>query len=283
MRLGLGLSLGASATTAQQRASADPDRYMFFATRNLESFETMVVSAAATQYKLAKYVFAHCDWPANRLRLHFSGFACTTSGSASPAQTVLPGDAQDILSVDIRPQATGVFTRARFAGADAVSVPSGSQGVFSDEILLPLDLDAEGQLKVWIKYFNPPGQNQVPVYRVQKHRGERVWGASGPSELDWLNEAPNTACTPALDTGSDVNAQPAFYGPDIMVAKGWTGGAVALVFNDSIAYGRDTYAAGADGRGNLGVLSMWLDAKDQAIVVCRTSRPACLPLRPLGS
>ncbi|WP_425376295.1 hypothetical protein [Rhizobium vallis] len=239
-------------------APVDPDRYMFFATRNRMPSGALVTAAAGTNYVCSKIVVSSPSYRTNTFRFHFSGFASTEGGN-SPQETIYAGNATVIDGLLIR--VGGAFHACSFAGAAGVTIADQSQGAWSDPLTLADAVAAETDIEIWLFYHTDAGQMQLPVYRIQKHRGERIWGAADYASLLAFKDTPDADSTPALETNYGGQTQPQYYGPDFMVAKGeWDGRPVALVACDSIGEARQEFSAAADQRGNLGWLRKWLDS-----------------------
>lgn len=236
-------------------SKGDPARYMFWASGAKQPSGSLVTAAAGTNYVMTKLVFGSPQYAINHLRLHFSGFALT-EGGASPQETVLPGNATTIDGVWI--EAGGVLTRMKLGGMDGVVIASNANGVWTDDLALATPIAAESLVNVYTLYHTAAAEKQIPVYQIEKHRGERVWGAGDAATLIALLGT-STASTAALDTAYGGTAQPAYYGPDMMVAKGWDGRPVAIGVNDSIGDRQNDSPQSADARRNKGWLRRWLD------------------------
>ncbi|MBB2685134.1 UNVERIFIED_ORG: hypothetical protein GGD47_002722 [Rhizobium etli] len=240
----------------------DADRYLFFATRNRMPSGAIVTAAAGTNYVCSKIIVNTPQYKTRTFRFHLSGSASTEGGN-SPQETVVtgaigaPGNSVVVDLMLMRVE--GVFYQLKFGGLNAVAIADQTNGAWTDELTVP-DVDPESEIELWTFYHTAVGEKVWPVYRIQKHRGERVWGASELSALLAFKDNPLAASTPALDTGYATQAQPLYYGPDFMVAKGdWDGRPVVLGFVDSIGESRQEYSAAADARGNLGWVRRWLD------------------------
>jgi len=243
-------------------AGGDPNRYMFFATRNRMPSGTMVTAAADTNYVCTKIVVATPQYKTRTFRFHFSGFA-STEGNNSPQETQVtgtigtPGNSVVIDEFWIR--AAGTFHQCQFGGSNTVTIADQTNGAWTDAITLP-DVDAESDIELWLFYHTAAADKIWPVYRIQKHRGERVWGAADLATLQAFKLTPLADSTASLDISYGTQQQPQYYGPDFMVAKGdWDGRPVALLPCDSIGEARQQFSAAADARGNLGWLRRWLD------------------------
>ncbi|WP_454279943.1 SGNH/GDSL hydrolase family protein [Sphingomonas sp. Marseille-Q8236] len=237
----------------------DAARYMFWATRSRFPSGTLVTAATGTNYVMTRIVLASTVHTVTNPRFHFSGFASTEGGS-SPQETVLPGNATVIDGVWISVNGAAPVPLT-FAGQSGVSIASGNIGAWTDEPTITIP--PEASVAIYTLYHTASGEKQIPVYRIQTARGERVWGAADAATLTPMLNAPATASTASLDTGFG-QSMPAYYGPDMTVARGWDGRPVALGIVDSIGEARQEYAAEADARGNLGWLRRWLDKDDQA-------------------
>ncbi|PCK80990.1 hypothetical protein [Rhizobium sophoriradicis] len=247
--------------------SGDSNRYMFFASRNRMPSGAIVTAASGTNYVCTKIVVNTPRYKTRTFRFHLSGFASTEGGN-SPQETVVTGTigapGNSVVADAMFIRVAGIFYQCTFAGSNTVTVADQTNGVWTDELTIP-DVAPEGAIEIWLFYHTAVGEKVWPVYRIQKHRGERVWGASDFATLQGLMSTPDADSTAALDTSYGQQAQPQYYGPDFMVAKGdWDGRPVALGFVDSIGESRQEFSAAADARGNLGWFRRWLD-KDGGI------------------
>ncbi|NNH65875.1 SGNH/GDSL hydrolase family protein [Rhizobium laguerreae] len=243
-------------------AGGDPDRYMFFATRNRMPSGNIVTAASGANYVCTKIVVNTPQYKTRSFRFHLSGFASTEGGN-SPQETVVtgtigtPGNAVVADAMFIR--VAGVFYQCTFAGLNTVTVADQTNGAWTDELTIP-DVAPESEIEIWLFYHTAVGEKIWPVYRIQKHRGERVWGAGDLATLLAFKDTPLADSTVALDTNYATVTQPQYYGPDFMVAKGdWDGRPVALAVVDSLGEARQQFSAAADARGNLGWFRRWLD------------------------
>jgi len=233
-------------TQAIKVSDYDPDRYMFFATRNRQPSGAVVTIAAGAEYKAVKLLFGNGSTPKRDFKLHFSGFSMT-EGGASPAESQIPNATQNLDSVAL------IYNGVSYpCSLSASTIAAGALGVWAS-VLLPVDLAADDIFGVDVIYHGAVGETQIPVYQVQPQRGERVYGASSLSAVQTL--AASAGPSNLIETAS-------YWGPDLMVAKGWDGGPVALVANDSIGDQRNDDRLHADARGNQGYLRRWLDIKD---------------------
>ena len=153
----------------------------------------------------------------------------------------------------------GAFHQCTFGGANTVTVADQTNGAWTDELTIP-DVAPESEVEIWLFYHTAVGEKVWPVYRIQKHRGERVWGAGDLATLLAFKDTPLADSTAALDTNYGQQTQPQYWGADFMVAKGdWDGRPVVLGLVDSIGEARQEFSAAADARGGLGWLRRWLD------------------------
>ncbi|WP_267433765.1 SGNH/GDSL hydrolase family protein [Sphingomonas sp. GM_Shp_1] len=235
----------------------DAQRYMFWSTRSRFPSGSLVTAASATNYVMTRIVLASTVHTVTNPRFHFSGFASTEGGN-SPQETVLPGNATVIDGVWISVNGAAPVALT-FGGQAGVSIASGNIGAWTDEPTITVPREAS--VAIYTLYHTAAAEKQIPVYRIQTARGERVWGATDAATLTPMLSAPATASTASLDTGFG-QSQPAYYGPDMTVARGWDGRPVVLGVVDSIGEARQEYAAEADTRGNLGWLRRWLDKDD---------------------
>ncbi|QIG76044.1 hypothetical protein EVC24_023 [Rhizobium phage RHph_I4] len=242
----------------------DADRYLFFATRSRVASGAIVTAGAGLNYVCTKIVVNTPQYKTRTFRFHLPGFASTEGGN-SPQETVVtgtvgtPGNSTSIDAMFIR--VNGVFYQCTFSGANTVTVVDQTNGQWTDALTIP-DVAPESAVEIWLFYHTAVGEKTYPVYRMQKHRGERVWGAADHATLLAFKDTPLADSTPALDTNYALSTQPQYYGPDFMVAKGdWDGRPVVLGFVDSLGESRQEYSAAADSRGNLGWLRRWLDKK----------------------
>ncbi|MBX4925961.1 hypothetical protein [Rhizobium binae] len=243
-------------------SAGDPDRYMFFATRNRMPSGAIVTAASGTNYVCTKIVVNTPQYKTRTFRFHLSGFASTEGGN-SPQETVVTGaigtPGNSVIADAMFIRVAGVFHQCSFAGSNTVTVADQTNGAWTDELTIP-DVAPESEIEIWLFYHTAVGDKIWPVYRIQKHRGERVWGAGDLDTLLAFKDSPLADSTAALDTSYGQQAQPQYWGADFMVAKGdWDGRPVALGFVDSIGEARQEYSSAADARGNLGWLRRWLD------------------------
>ncbi|MBY5624432.1 hypothetical protein [Rhizobium leguminosarum] len=263
----ISLALTNPMLNAGSGSGGDPDRFMFFATRNRMPSGNIVTAAAGTEYVCSKIVVNTPQYKTRTFRFHLSGFASTEGGN-SPQETIVtgtigaPGNSVPVDAMYMRVGAT--FHQLQFGGSNTVTVADQTNGQWTDEITIP-DVDPESAIELWTFYHTAVAEKIWPVYRIQKHRGERVWGASDFATLQAFVSTPDADSTASLDTSYGTQAQPQYYGPDFMVAKGdWDGRPIALGFVDSLGESRQEFSSAADTRGNLGWFRRWLD-KDGGI------------------
>ncbi|WP_259667588.1 hypothetical protein [Rhizobium lentis] len=243
-------------------APVDADRYLFFATRNRMPSGGIVTAASGTNYVCTKIVVNTPQYKTRTFRFHLSGFASTEGGN-SPQETVVTGTigtpGNSVVADAMFIRVAGVFYQCTFGGLNTVTVADQTNGAWTDELTIP-DVAPESEIEIWLFYHTAVGEKIWPVYRIQKHRGERVWGAGDLATLLAFKDTPLADSTAALDTSYGQQAQPQYWGADFMVAKGdWDGRPVVLGFVDSIGEARQEFSSAADARGNLGWLRRWLD------------------------
>ncbi|RFB92049.1 hypothetical protein B5K08_15765 [Rhizobium leguminosarum bv. trifolii] len=240
----------------------DRDRYMFFATRNRMPSGTIATAGAGTNYVCSKIVVNTPQYKTRTFRFHLSGFASTEGGN-SPQETLVTGTigtpGNSVVADAMFIRVAGVFYQCTFAGLTTVTVADQTNGAWTEELTIP-DVDPQSEIEIWLFYHTAVGEKIWPVYRIQKHRGERVWGAGDLASLLPFKDMPMADSTAALDTNYATQAQPQYWGTDFMVAKGdWDGRPVVLGIVDSLGESRQQYSAAADARGNLGWFRKWLD------------------------
>ncbi|TBG68066.1 SGNH/GDSL hydrolase family protein [Rhizobium leguminosarum] len=243
-------------------SGGDPDRFMFFATRNRMPSGNIVTAAAGTEYVCTKMVINTPSYKTRTFRFHLSGFASTEGGN-SPQETIVTGTigapGNSVIVDAMFARVAGVFYQLQVAASNTVTIADQTNGAWTDELTTP-DVAAEGEIELWVFYHTAVAEKIWPIFRIQKHRGERVWGAIDHATLLAFKDTPNADSTVALDTGYGTQAQPQYYGFDFMVAKGdWDGRPIALGFVDSLGESRQEFSAAADARGNLGWFRRWLD------------------------
>jgi hypothetical protein len=240
---------------------ADPNRYMFFATRNRWMNGFNMVAATNLNYIGSKLFFGSAPYETNSHRWHFSGFAVTEGGGA-PQETIYP--TTDITIDEAFVIVNGVEYAVSFGGSASTTVTAQTGSVWgTTPTLTSIPRDAVFGFRT--NWHVAVGQSYIGGYRIQKHRGEKLWAAADLASLQALATA-DAAITTEMDTfyntvGNASNSQPLAYGPDIMVAKGWDGRPVPLILSDSLKE-RQEIAASADDRGSMGVWGRWLDVGD---------------------
>ncbi|MDR9813206.1 SGNH/GDSL hydrolase family protein [Rhizobium hidalgonense] len=262
MMNGISLAVTSPRFRAGGSGPVDPDRYMFFATRNRMPSGTIVTAASGTNYVCSKIVVSTPQYKTRTFRFHLSGFASTEGGN-SPQETIVTGTigtpGNSVLVDEMYMRVGGTFHQLQFGASNTVTIADQTNGAWTDEITIP-DVAAESAIELWTFYHTAVAEKIWPVYRIQKHRGERIWGASDLATLEAFMATPDADSTASLDTGYGTQAQPQYFGPDFMVAKGdWDGRPVALGFCDSLGEGRQEFSSAADDRGNLGWFRRWLD------------------------
>lgn len=236
----------------------NPDRYMFAFTRLRMPSGALVTAVSDTPFVMTRIIAGSPQNAVTSVRCHFAGFASTEGGNA-PQESVLPGNATILDGFWLSIGSSKV--RATFDNASGATIDSGTSGVWTDPIDLAGGIPANSDVAMTTAYHTATGEKQIPVYRIQAGRGERVWGGADLASVTAHLDTPNDFSTASLDTGSG-QSQPAYYGPDLCVAKGWDGRPVVLGAVDSIGEARQEYAVEADTRGNLGWLRKWLDTAD---------------------
>jgi lysophospholipase L1-like esterase len=274
--------MASAAVALPAKAAVDPNRYMFFATRARMPSGALVTAALGSNYVCSKIIVNTPQYDTNTFRFHYSGFALTEGGN-SPQETVVTGvigTPGNSTTIDLAfARINGVFYPLKFSAADSAVVVDQTNGIWCDPLVLPKAVRAKSAIEIWTFYHTAVGEKQYPVYRVQKHRGERVWGASDLASLLAFKDNPLAASTPALDANYGLQNQAQYYGPDFMVAKGaWDGRPVVLVPADSIGESRQEFGPAADARGNIGITRRWLD-KGYSIPHCIIGVPGAAAFR----
>jgi hypothetical protein len=125
----------------------DLDRYLFWASGAKPPSGALVTAATGTHFVMTKLRFGSPAYPINHLRLHLSGFACTEGGN-SPQETVLPGNATmvDGLWISIN---DGPAQRCHFGGNDAITVASGANGAWTDDLALAAAVPPDSLVSVY--------------------------------------------------------------------------------------------------------------------------------------
>ncbi|MBY5587898.1 hypothetical protein HFO49_10465 [Rhizobium leguminosarum] len=258
----ISLALTNPMLNAGSGSGGDPDRFMFFATRNRAASGNIVTALAGTEYVCCKIIVNTPQYVTRTFRFHLPGFASTEGGN-SPQETIVtgtiraPGNSVIVDAMYVR--AGGVFYDCSFGGSPSVTIADQTNGTWTDAMSLP-DVPAESAMEIWVFYHTATGEKIWPVYRIQKHRGERIWGAADHASLLPFMSDPLADSTAVLDTAYGTQNQPQYYNCDFMVAKGdWDGRPVALAFVDSLGESRQEFSSAADDRGNLGWFRRWLD------------------------
>ncbi|MFY7936628.1 MAG: SGNH/GDSL hydrolase family protein [Flavobacterium sp.] len=243
-------------------SGADPNRYMFFATRNSILYGNLRVAPADTNYVSSMMYFSCPEYATNDYRFHFSGFSV---GASAPTEDRVAGNDMIIDEVWFTNNAGSTWVQGQFSASNSYTVTSGSEGVWTDPVIFGTHTPADGKIGCYLIVHTSVGQNLLTTYRVQNHNGERVWGANNLATLQTQRNTITDASDSRLYndftgdfTGYGQNQQ-TIYGPDFMVGKGWDGRPVALVCADSIGESRQEFAVSADARGNLGYVRRYLD------------------------
>ncbi|UIK00671.1 hypothetical protein LZK82_11235 [Rhizobium leguminosarum] len=220
--------------------------------------------AAGLNYQCSKLFFGSPDYPTNDFLIPFVGFALTEGGNA-PQET--QGPTTDTLLDEaffIHPD--GTEYPILFGGLAAATITANT-GIVYGQVTLPTWLPAWSIFGIRTVYHGNAGENRLGSYRIQRHRGEKFWGAGDLASIRALATA-NGPSTPALDpdnwyntVGNATNSQTQAYGPAMVLAKGWDGRPVPLMLADSLAE-RQEIAASADERRNMGIWRRWLDQRD---------------------
>ncbi|WP_318035417.1 hypothetical protein [Rhizobium ruizarguesonis] len=228
----------------------------------------MVTALAGTNYYCCKIVVPSPQFVTRTFKFHLPGFASTEGGN-SPQETTVTGTigapGNSVTADALYARISGVFYQCKFGGNNSVAIVDQTNGQWTDDLTTP-DVPPATNIELWLFYHVAVGEKVWPVYRIQKHRGERIWGANDNASLLGFMADPLADSTAALDTGYGGQSQPQYYAPDcFMLAKGdWDGRPVALCFVDSIGESRQEFSAAADARGMLGYLRRYLD-KDAGI------------------
>ncbi|WP_326894369.1 hypothetical protein U8P73_36520 (plasmid) [Rhizobium beringeri] len=175
----VGLMAGvAAATLVVPPPDVDPDRYMFFATRNRVPTGSLVTAAAGHNYVTSKIVVNTPEYPVNHLRIHFSNFLLTEGGN-SPREQATGAIQTNAKVIDkVFAYANGELVQVKFGGAPGLTIATAAKGGWSDEIVFTNKVTPETKITFFTIYHTAVGEKQIPVYRIQKHRGERVWSGA---------------------------------------------------------------------------------------------------------
>ncbi|WP_246413017.1 hypothetical protein [Rhizobium indicum] len=241
---------------------------MFFGSRARAPSGNIVTALAGTNYYCCKIVVPSPQFVTRTFKFHLPGFASTEGGN-SPQETTVTGTigapGNSVVVDALYAIISGVPHQCKFGGNDGVTVADQTNGQWTDDLTTP-DVPPETDVELWLFYHVAVGEKVWPIYRIQKHRGERIWGANDNASLLGFLTDPLADSTAALDTAYGTQNQPQYYAPDcFMMAKGgWDGRPVGLAFVDSVGESRQEYSAAADLRGMLGYLRRYLD-KDAGI------------------
>ncbi|TBY73553.1 hypothetical protein E0H51_23950 [Rhizobium leguminosarum bv. viciae] len=252
----------------QGGGGVDRNWFLFFGSRARAPSGNIVTALAGTNYYCCKIVVPSPQFVTRTFKFHLPGFASTEGGN-SPQETTVTGTigspGNSVIADALYARISGVFYQCTFGGNNSVTVVDQTNGQWTDDLTTP-DVPPETDIELWLFYHVAVGEKIWPVYRVQKHRGERIWGANDNASLLGFMADPLADSTAALDTAYGTQNQPQYYAPDcFMLAKGdWDGRPVALAFVDSIGESRQEFSAAADARGMLGWFRRYLD-KDAGI------------------
>ncbi|QIG69641.1 hypothetical protein EVB81_072 [Rhizobium phage RHph_I46] len=250
----------------QNGAAVDPNRYMFVGQRNrwMSQYPNGIPAAVGRNYYASKLKFVNGPYKTNSLQCHFSGFACTEGGNA-PQETELPVNDMNIDKVYL--VLKGVRYAASFSGSAGFAITSGSKGVFCTFPTAP-EMDPDEEYTIITYWHVIDTGKSICGYRIQKHRGEKFYGAGDLASVEALVDADGPVSPAALDVfydtvGNQTNSQQLCYGPDIMIAKGdWDGRPVVLAVTDSIGHSRQEIASSVGSRGEYGWIGRWLDREE---------------------
>ncbi|QIG69992.1 hypothetical protein EVB84_048 [Rhizobium phage RHph_Y48] len=245
----------------------DPDRYMPAATRTrwpTGNTANPWLYGTGLAYQCSKLFFGSPDYPTNNFLITFVGFALTEGGNAPQETQAPPNDTFIDEAYFIHPN--GTEYPIDFLGNAAATVTTNT-GVVHGTVTLPEDLPGWSVFGVKTFYHGVEGAARLGCYRIQRHRGEKFWGAADLASVKALATA-NAVSTAALDpdtwyntVGNATNSQQQAYGPSLICAKGWDGRPAPIVIGDSLIE-RQEIAASADERGNMGMIRRWLDKRD---------------------
>ncbi|TBE69128.1 hypothetical protein ELH00_10625 [Rhizobium ruizarguesonis] len=220
--------------------------------------------AAGLNYQCSKLFFGSPDYPTNDFLIPFVGFALTEGGNA-PQETQGP-TTDTLLDEAFFIHPNGTEYPILFGGLAAATITANT-GIVYGQVTLPTWLPAWSIFGIRTVYHGNVGESRLGSYRIQRHRGEKFWGAGDLASIRALATA-NGPSTPALDpdnwyntVGNATNSQQQAYGPAMVLAKGWDGRPVPLMLADSLAE-RQEIAASADERRNMGIWRRWLDQRD---------------------
>jgi hypothetical protein len=237
---------------------ANPNRWMLFGTRARPASGTLRTAAAGQNYHAAKLAFNGPKYPSKNLMFYFPNYSSPENATA-PIDTQVPGNPLNIDGVSM--VIGGTSYPLDFSGSPAAAIADG--GGAWGSIALPMALGEEDSFFFIPKSHVAVGEKFVPVYRHQRHRGEKIWVATSLAALDALINA-DAPSTVAIDVEASYNQTTQFlcYGPTMMVSKGHNGGPVVLVYTDSMGAGRQELAVSAGLRGEMGLVARFFDRND---------------------
>lgn len=237
--------------------TGDVNRYMLFggARTSLISGTTTTI-AAGGEYTTLVAMIPGPKHGGREFLFHLSGSAAT-EGGLSPQETVVTGNLINVDRLQLR--YGGLKYVCDINGSPTAIIPSGSKGVLA-KLTLPFDLPPDTMMQMELTTHGAIGEKRLPGHRVQKARGERIYGASSLSAVDALADASGTS-TVELDIGASAT-MPSYYAPSLCFVKGWHAVAVPLLVGDSIGRERQEYAISASERGAMGWVRRWLDIDD---------------------
>jgi hypothetical protein len=219
---------------------------------------------AGLNYQCSKLFFGSPDYPTNDFLVPFVGFALTEGGNA-PQETQGP-TTDTLLDEAFFIHPNGTEYPILFGGLAAATITANT-GIVYGQVTLPTALPAWSIFGIRTVYHGNVGDSRLGSYRIQRHRGEKYWGAGDLASIRALASA-NGPSTTTLDpdnwyntVGNATNSQTQAYGPALVLAKGWDGRPVPLMLADSLTE-RQEIAASADARRNMGIWRRWLDQRD---------------------
>lgn len=237
--------------------TGDPNRFMFFGgARTSELSGTLTTISAGAEYTTTVVMIPGPKRGGREFLFHLSGSAATESGS-SPQETIVTGNLINVDRLQLR--YGGLKYVCDINGSTSVVITSGSKGVLA-RLILPFDLPPETTMQMELTTHGSVGDKRLPGYRIQRERGERIYGASSLSAVDALADGGSDS-TYSLDTGFSAT-MPSYYAPSLCFVKGWELDPVPLLVGDSIGKERQEYSASASPRGAMGWIRRWLDIDD---------------------